>query len=244
MESKTDIAHRCIASLYSELEGADTSIKKSEYMNSIIQIRIDAGDLGYRNEAKKFLLYYFQALEERDFGYDHINWKHLVSIGKNLDNGLELGYFKYFDRLLRRYSYDQNEEVLHLIRIYEIKASFGNRVLSTLGMKIARLLYYSTRSISSLVISILLMYTVHGLLLLPSPLADFALFSVDQNQYVSSRWQNYLMNLFLYWIGSDKGLSVVPSNFLGAVFMLFGYVANIVLIVSFFYEQLIKRIER
>lgn len=220
-------------------EGLSKS-EKLEVYQTIISLKRMLIDLGQNhslyNDYKNFILLYLEAKEEKDFQYDDINLKILVSKLQGIDPERKLKLLNYLNSKLKITGHDYLcESCKEYIHECELNVPFDKKSVKA-WMKYILLL--SSVSLKHILISLLLLYVIFVIILLPAPLPFMELFKVQYKDFSNYFIVNHLFNVLRLLFDFEKSMEVMPINWIGVILAILGKVIFITLIAHFLVKKL------
>ncbi len=218
--------------------------EKLNYKSNIIQLKKlnENGnkDLSIYGDIKEFLDCYVKSYEERAFGYYEINEQKIVEKLSLVDRDQRVAILNYFLRKLKEAGLEQESApIQRLYKLENINLCLQNFSLS----KFFKLLFYlSTFNGLTLFASIILIYIIYALILLPAPSWGIILFNSEFSYYSENRAINHLLNAALSFCDIDSDFKLTPVNFGGVVVLIFTKLTIFILILGFLSEELKRKL--
>jgi hypothetical protein len=224
------------------LAQATASAHKCELLNAIIQLRIECGDNAYYLDAKLFVRYYLDSIEEREYDYEELRIEHVTDIAKHLSPKAALALLNYTYRTARLHGFEHIPEIEVSVNKAEIRLITTNRLWFINPLNYVRIiLNFSSQSLMTLIISIGAIFLTQYVMLLPAPYEWMQLFKVEHPSADPLEWRNRLINTLTYWADCNDGFSIHALNIGGALAMVLGEILKILLVAGFLVQEVIRR---
>lgn len=224
-------------SLYLQYRKAKNADTKQQLMFNIIEIKQTYNCKDYKyplyTDVKYFIKFYFASKEFKDYGYDTINSEKLLDCIKKLDEERQLSILRYLERTLQQLFMD-TEWVEKQI----------NKVLTIIYKKKHNLflwiLYFSTSSFLRTMMTVLILYLIVCLILIPVNNPIIHVFNIEYENYSSNLILNHLTNFLSFAFDLDTDFKIVCVSWFGVIIKSITKLLFITIFVNYLYLKIQK----
>lgn len=228
-----------LSSQYAELYGRCTLEKRVQILSIIIETKLDANDLNVQNsknslylDVKYFISAYLRNKRTKDFGYEDYDKELLIRFIQFSSLSIEKQYrlLVYLKYMLETFSY----ETAWLSKMmFEKKLALAKK-----ENKIKYCLLLSSRNLWTILGSILLLYIIECVILLPAPLTCMEWYSFQKNGISDNAFLNHLANVITLHFDCIKNSANISFTTLGLISLVCWKVVYVVLGVNFLFKNL------
>lgn len=228
-----------IDNLYSKFRREKKDETKSQIIFIIIEIKIKYNLRDYRyslyTDIKQFIKHYINSKEFKDYGYDTLNHKKILTYIGSLEPQKSLNLLLYLKKTLQR-SFDDVKWLdtpinKTKIRIYISKKNF-----------LMALLYLSTYSVLNMFISLSVLYIIVCLILLPVEHPIIPMFKIQYGTFDTNSMINHFINIGGLIFNLDIGCKVTSISLGGFILYAIGKLLFWIVITNFVLLKLEKKL--
>lgn len=195
------------------------------------RLKIDYNESLYI-DAKKFVKAYLNAIDNEDFGYDHIQITKIIDISNCLDIKQKLFFLYNVNRLLQVKGFDTNILSKEIVETE-----------TTVAWREKHWFIFIRLWLSSSLIKLVIVYFFYilivGVILLPAPFPWMSLFDISMHNYSSNAFLNHCSNTLALITGNDIiAPQVVPNGFVGMIVYCVGVVAFYLVFVNYVFRKI------
>lgn len=228
-----------------KIKSYSSSYEKLNIYNNIIQLRGISPDEGIRkplySDIKNYLRHSILAIEEPLQGYYEIKQKKIETIISLVSIDEQLSLLNFLVRELKRNGYEEKFDWLSLlIKKRKIKQIWKRPSFRNFFLLLKEL---STYNIFSILISILIIFTLYSILLLPAPSENWVCFNSKFNHYSDNKIVNHFINTLTSFCSIDNDFKSNPINIRGVLIEISFKLIVIVLILNYLLEELKSKIK-
>lgn len=229
-------------------ENASSNYEKLNIGFNIVQLKIDSNDESIKKdlflEIRNLINYSVGSIDESYHGYYSLtvdNTKKILSKISYLALQEQIALLEYFMRKLKLAGYYIEAEKLEKELNYrELKLLISPFKLKEINKLI---IAFTTLNIFTLCLSLILIYIIYSVLLLPAPIDWMELFHIDYNQYSSNVFLNHFANTILDFCQIESDFKVMPMNLFGVCAIVFIKITIFVLIFNYFLSEIKRKLK-
>jgi len=226
-------------------EAARTFYEKLNHINNIIEIQVISsiyqGNPTIYGDIKTFILCYINAIEEKAYGYYELNREKLMKKVNLVDLKEQIGLLTYFQKTAKSVGLDETYPwVTNELKKREIQLCIKEISLKNFF----KLPYYiATYNLFALLISILSLYLIYSIFLLPAPFKSMIAFRSSFVSYSKNDFVNHFLNTLMSFCDVNSDFKANPLNWKGVLLEIFMKIALLILILGYLTEELKKRLQ-
>lgn len=218
--------------LYLQYRKTKNAESKQQIMFNIIEIKQFYNYINYKyplyTDVKYFIRFYFASKEFKDYGYDTINNDKILNCIKMLDEEKQLSILLYLKRTLQQLFMDTGWVDKQINRIQAIIYKKKHNIFLWL-------LYYSTSSFAKTITTIILLYLIACLVLIPVDNPIYPIFRIEYGDYSSNFILNHFVNFISFLFGLDTDFKIVCISWYGIIIQSISKFFFFILIANFLY---------
>lgn len=228
-----------LAKQYADLFKCPSLEKKAQIFAIIIDTKVESNNLDVQNaknslylDVKCFISVYLRNKRRKDFGYEDYNRELLLEyvLSSNLSVEKQYRLLVYLKYLLESFSY---ETAWLSNKIFEKKLKLAKEQKS-----IKYLLLLSSRNLWTILISILFLYFIECIILLPAPLSCMEWYTFQEVSISSNAFINHLANVITLHFDCIDNSAKISFTTLGLVSLVLWNVIYVVIGVNFLFKNL------
>jgi hypothetical protein len=198
-------------------------------------------DLPFYQEVKKLFDHFVISVKTERFGYDSINYQKLNNAIELLSIYEQISAVNYCLSIVSK-ELPEHDRSWFLSKKQDllIKEIFTGNRLTQFPKGV---LLICGRSLISVVISLIVVYSLTSILLLPATSTKFALFSVQYQDYSSSFLVNHFLNILSLMCDLDSGMKVTPINAIGLIVIVLGKLSFVLIVLNYLIIKISEQIE-
>jgi hypothetical protein len=228
-----------------KINEAQTFLEKFEFQNNLIQLKLSTGQVKHKSDIyldiKHFIHFYIKSLDERRNNYDELQIKKIYDYLKDLSSEEKIKLISYLIRQLKIHGYD---ELIERCELDLRKEKFQHYCKKFSVRHLLSIIYLATTyNVLTILISVIGIYIVGVLLLLPAPNWSPELVRIEYHQYTDFFLVNHLLNVGGSILDLSDDFKVVPLNTGGFFLCFLGKLACIILVVNILIKQFEERIK-
>lgn len=220
-------------------------------LNHIIEIKNQLQMLGYfyeiYSDLKKAIKYYFNVIEEKQFGYDVFRFDLILKRIKYTPLSQQIELLSYLKRLLIINEYHEIlnacDKEINKAKLSFLKESFSIKKTKTYKNIIKIILLWSSLSIYNLLISLFVFFAISYLFFLPAPFGFMEVIKIHYEQYSNIFILNHAMNILSMFFNLDEKMKVIGTNFVGLSVVIFGKICFVVLIINYIVKEILNQLK-
>lgn len=229
---------------YKKLKEAETYSAKLNLINTVILLKqnlSNSSNCSLYADIRKFLEFNVYAHEESHREYylikeNRIDEKLALVSDSERDSLLE-----FFIRELKKSGFEDISQFYYQkFKLARIKARFKKKTLINFLIGTLQLSAFNLLAIS---LSILVLFIILYIVLLPCPNPDFILFRIDFNDLHNNFFINHLLNILVFIFGLNEDVKVTPISSGGVLLGVIGKIVFYVIVINFLITELLKRIK-
>ena len=228
-----------VDTLYQLICNSNDNEKKSQLLYTIIEIKHSSGIQNYSRELyldiKNFISFYLKSKITKKYGYDEYNIEKIQSVLYFLPLKEKNNILLYTRRLLKKEfeNTDWIDDELNKCKILLYKENHDY---------ILWFLFFSTKKLSHMCVSIFVVLILTTLFLLPaySPYLEF--YSIKYINIHPNFYVNHFCNMFSLFFNLDIGIKIVCLNCISILLYAVIKLLYIILIVNFLYNKFFSKI--
>jgi hypothetical protein len=219
----------------------------SELLFTIIQLKALKPNLYERTiyqDSKLFISTYISSIEERDLGYDIINTDKInrcINFINNVDEKYRL--LNYAHRILKNNNYEE-ESIIIKNSLNKIKTKLLVDSKYYFGKYFHILMHLSSYSFWTLSLTIVSLFFITYIVLLPAPFENCSIFIITYKTYSTNFLVNHFINLISCLFDVNGNCQIATSSVVGVLLMIFIKLLYIVFIANYFYQKIIDFINK
>lgn len=189
---------------------------------------------------KQYINFNIQAIKKENYGYDEMNYDKFIKLIKPLSYDEKLAILKYLISTFNTNLPDYNlDHYLKEIKIIEINKIFhSNKII----LYPKALILLSGISTSCLIITLLSVYILTTIILLPSIDNDISLFKVEYENYHNNFHINHILNILSVFTGLSNNIKISPLNIIGLFLLIIGKLIFMLIIINYVYKKITDKI--
>lgn len=189
---------------------------------------------------KLFFENYIKVVVLSDYGYDKFNFEKIEFIINSLPVEQQLSIMEYIlSKVVKEIP--EHDRKWFLIKKKDIEIKLIWRRYSLLGIPNIIFIYIS-KTINSLIISFIAVFTFTFIILLPVNNTKYALYEIHYEKYSSSIFFNHFLNVMSLFADIDNDLRIKPLNEVGVIFMIISKFIFVLLVANFIYTKVIEKL--
>jgi hypothetical protein len=226
---------------YNDIKSKDTNLKSEIYF-SIIQIKSENPDFvnieqSMYKDIKLFILNYVNSVEKKDFGYDFIDIKKIItSIELETSSNAKYELYSFSIRLLKSKNHDNLIDELLKKRVL---AKFELTLCEKKWYSwIKAILVISTYNFFSILLSLFFLSLI-GMLLMQSCFIDaFGIFNFEFDVFSENQIINEFLNIIAKPLGLAENFKIIPKNAIATLLLIFFKCIYLLIAVNFMFEKI------
>ncbi len=218
---------------------------KADIFYNIIFTKNTEGRLDIYLDSKQFLKNYLLSVDDKNYGYDHIDKDKVVGLINLLNTEEQVSIWKFFKKLCVRYQSEddwRNYESFYYIAKNKLLKQGNLWYLNP--VKLMRFIYFRTvYSYWDLLLFVSIVILLDIVILLPNKYNLWpSTFNVTYDPISQTFWKNHILNVILNLLEFDTGFKVFPLNFSGALIIILSKIFKVIFVVKFLVDKIIKKI--
>lgn len=184
---------------------------------------------------------YIEVIKYSDYGYDTFNYIKLEQVLYYISLSQRVSILKYtISRIANELPDFEKDWFINQKNIAEIsliKQNFKKnpKVFRLIALYAGKNTYYT-------LISILIVFLIPVIVLLPAPIPQLIWFEISYNNYSDVYFVNHILNLLGFFADIDNDFNIEPQNALASFFFIFYKIIFIILIANFLYTKITDKI--
>lgn len=232
-----------IKELYSKVSDALDGNKVDLYF-AIIQLK--NADPNLRNikqskyiDIKCFINFYIRSRVKRDFGYDIIDANKIIRAIDFSDSPKEKHeLYIWTIRILKKNHFESESEYISL-RIRQIKLEIILSQRKSLVCYAKAFMHLTSYNFWTIFITLLFLFTLSYLLLLPAFDDRFVLFDIKYQIYSSNFYFNHFLNMLAKTFELSRDIKIIPQNWLGVLLLVLLKAFYLIFIINYLYKNIL-----
>jgi hypothetical protein len=222
---------------------SDSNYDKACHLSNTIQLHIICPyeDLkkNWASDVKLFSGYYIKSLDEKEIHYDQIRIDLIFNYIDSLKNEKKVLLSKFVLKELKKFGHED-----HIVFCEDKINAYEREVLlckKNLINYLKFLFLLSKSSIGSIIISLLIIFILSALIVLPAPYKWMSLFTVQYVPVSQDSIVNHFLNVAGGLIGLFDDFKITPKNIAGFLVLFVGKILFIWFVINILLEQLNKK---
>ncbi|GAB4093558.1 hypothetical protein [Flaviaesturariibacter terrae] len=232
---------------YAKLSPNLEDYQRIQIISNIIELKKKSSNPNTINsifsDCRNYVKYSVTAIDSPGFGYFPLHKEKIDKITATLSSTQQINVLEYLGRLLKIHHLD-DEINWHKKAIKEKKIDAYLESWSVVD-KFRLVRDIATYNLGTLVITVLLLYCLYAIILLPAPTNDFVCFESEFKRYSDNSIANHISNTLLGFtaIDDDEGVKIHAKNIGGVVIMLALKGIVLLLFVKFLLDELKEKLK-
>ncbi|MCW2119206.1 hypothetical protein [Flavobacterium sp. 7A] len=215
--------------------------EKSNILYNLIFLKKKANlDEYIYKDIKLFIYHYLRHLKSANYGYDNINYDKILTLINLLPLDQKVSIIDYIILNSTKELPEVNQNWFltkkHNFKIEEIfKLKKKNKYIYGIFL-------ICGKSTTNLLLSLILIFILINIILLPAYNASFELFKITYEIYSDNFTINHILNVLTLFVDLDNKLTITPNNYFGLLLIVFGKILFAILLINFIYIKISDKI--
>ena len=230
---------------YEKIAECDSAYVRTQIAFTIINIKIDNPKLVRHvrplyDDIKSFIADYIKSIDSLTYGYDVLDVDKIFFAIEALPGKEGIALHNHLIRLLKNSGF---ENEYHEALKNRNKLRLRDTWKTAPHWYVFRwILFHSSKSFGSLVLSVLAFLLLIALVLLPTKIEALQLFKIEYQPFSDYFLLNHTLNLVCHALEIGDGISIVPLNSFALFVFIIGKIALIIIVGNFLIQEITRKL--